>query len=141
MHDGILELFRIPLEGNDTCAMHAGGQVLERDAATCLTHEARAAKHYIKMSMGKPLLELEPAPPPPRRQISCQYLTLQLCSLGLCYCSDLPCERIRFDTSRWSAVILLCGIILRTFDSSSFRSAAPRPGSAGTDPLDGKRLA
>jgi hypothetical protein len=65
MHDGILELFRIPLEGNDTCAMHAGGQVLERDAATCLTHEARAAKHYIKMSMGKPLLELVPAPPRP----------------------------------------------------------------------------
>ena len=64
MHDGILELFRIPLEGNDTCAMHAGGQVLERDAATCLTHEARAAKHYIKMSMGKPLLQLVPAPPP-----------------------------------------------------------------------------
>jgi len=62
MHDGILELFRIPLEGNDTCAMHAGGQVLERDAATCLTHEARAVQHYIKMSMGKPLLELEPAP-------------------------------------------------------------------------------
>ena len=74
MHDGILELFRIPLEGNDTCAMHAGGQVLERDAATCLTHEARAVKHYIKMSMGKPLLELVPAPP--RRQIGCQYLNL-----------------------------------------------------------------
>ena len=65
MHDGILELFRIQLEGNDTCAMHAGGQVLERDAATYLTHEARAVKHYIKMSMGKPLLELEPGPPRP----------------------------------------------------------------------------
>ena len=52
-------------------------------------------------------------PAPPRRQISCQYLILQLCSLGLCYCSDLPCKRIRFDTSRWSAVILLCGIMLR----------------------------
>ena len=35
----------------------------ERDAATYLTHEARAVKH-CKMSMGKPLLELVPAPPP-----------------------------------------------------------------------------
>lgn len=92
----------------------------ERDAATYLTHEARALKHYIKMSMQAV------AGTCTRRQISCPYLTLQLCSLGLCYCSDLLCERIRFDTSRWSAVILLCGIILRTFDSSSFttRSAA-----------------
>ena len=92
----------------------------ERDAARYLTHEARALKHYIKMSMQAV------AGTCTRRKISCPYLTLLLCSLGLCYCSDLLCERIRFDTSRWSAVILLCGIILRTFDSSSFttRSAA-----------------
>ena len=99
----------------------------ERDAATYLTHEARALKHYIKMSMQAV------AGTCTRRQISCQYLTLQLCSLSLCYCSDLLCERIRFDTSRWSAVILLCGIILRTFDSSSFttRSAARRTSRVG----------